>query len=81
MNLKIECEGIADVSARHRVLEIELQDVDLGFLEDIKISELIKYREVKEVLDALDSDDIIDYLEEKFGLENLVETKYSLKSR
>lgn len=68
--LEIECKGIADISGYGQdiFLKVTLQEVDLSFLEDVPAEEILMNSNVNDLLKAMDSSDIIDYLEENYSL-------------
>ena len=68
MNLELECKNI-DVESNSRGLLIELTDVDVDFIECLKAEDIIQYSNVNDLLNAMDSDDIMDFLESKYDIE------------
>lgn len=67
--LNIGCKGLANVSCNlSGIIELELQDVDMDFLEDVPTSEIAKWHSNKALLEQMDSDEIIDYLESRYDL-------------
>ena len=44
------------------IIELELQDVDMDFLEDVPTSEIAKWHSNKALLEQMDSDEIIDFV-------------------
>lgn len=67
--LEIECKGIVDMFATFdRLIKVTLQEVDLSFLEDVPAEEILMNCNRDDLLKAMDSSDIIDYLEENFSL-------------
>ena len=69
-NLEIRCRGVANMSASlHGDICIDLEQVDLSFLEQIPADKIAKYIDIKEVLGEIDYDTIVDYLEERYDIE------------
>ena len=69
-NLEIRCRGVANISASlHGDMNVDLEQVDLSFLENIPVEDIAKYIDIKEVLGEIDYDTIVDYLEERYYIE------------
>ena len=69
-NLEIRCRGVANISASlHGDMNVDLEQVDLSFLENIPVEDIAKYIDIKEVLGEIDYDTIVDYLEERYDIE------------
>ena len=69
-NFEIRCRGVANISASlHGDMNVDLEQVDLSFLENIPVEDIAKYIDIKEVLGEIDYDTIVDYLEERYYIE------------
>lgn len=68
--LEIECKGIANISScgQNGKIKVKLQEVDLSFLEDVPAEEILMNCNRDDLLKAMGSSDIIDYLEENYSL-------------
>jgi len=68
MNLEIECKGIADISFHSGYGNVELQEVDMSFLEDISADDIILYCDNQKLLEAIEADEIAEFYESKFDV-------------
>jgi len=67
--LTIECLGVSNISANIcGVLSIDLQQVDVSFLEDVKESDIVLYANNEKLLNEMDADDVFTWVENKFGV-------------
>lgn len=63
-DLKIDCKGVADITPIGYEMIIGIQEVDVSFLSDIDGKDIVaNCGDIDDVLDALDDDIIIAYLE------------------
>lgn len=69
-NLTIACKGTSNISiATSSHISIDLQEVDMSFLEGIDESDIVSWTDNKKVLEQMDYDDIVDYLEGRYDIE------------
>ncbi|MDD3443191.1 MAG: hypothetical protein PHW89_08005 [Sulfurimonas denitrificans] len=62
--LSIRSRGIANISATlHGDIDIDLEQVDLSFLEQIPADKIVMYSDTNEVLKEIGYDTIVDFLE------------------
>lgn len=70
--LDIECKGIGNLSLGKRdYVVIELEDVDMSFLEDVPSAVIVSNHNNDDLLEAIDYNKIVDYLEEKYDIEKI----------
>jgi len=68
-NLTIECLGVSNISANIcGVLSIDLQQVDVSFLEDVKESDIILYANNEKLLNEMDAEEVFEWVENKFDV-------------
>ena len=65
MNLSVECESIDCIYARTHNVKLDLYNVDMSFIDQIKPSELLKEIDLYKLLDEVDFDDLNDYMEQR----------------
>ena len=65
--LKIDCLGL-EVSNNHRDIMVTLQDLDMGFIEDLSPSNIVLHSDNNKLLEAMDSDIIMDYLQANYDV-------------
>ena len=65
MNLNIECESIDCIYPKSHYIKLDLYNVDMSFLEQIKPLELLKEIDLYKLLDEVDFDDLNDYMEQR----------------
>ena len=65
MNLSVECEQIDCIYARTHNVKLDLYNVDMSFLEQIKPLELLKEIDLYKLLDEVDFDVLHDYMMER----------------
>lgn len=68
MNLEITCKGIADTSIRGGEIDITLEYINTDFIEQIPVKEIVMYADNKAILDAMDYDDIVDYIVSNYSV-------------
>ena len=66
--LTIDCLGL-EVSNGSNDMSVKIQNVDMGFLEDVSAEDIIRNHDNKELLEAMDSDEVIDYLEANYDVQ------------
>lgn len=66
-SLTIKCKGIANLSAFSTYIEVDIEEVDLDFIEDIKADDIL-YR--------LDKSDILDYIASNFRRDDFIQIGY-----
>ena len=71
MNLDITCKGIGDASVRIGDLDISLHGVSPDFIEQLEIRDIIVYADNKKLMDELDYDELVDYLETRYDVKVL----------
>lgn len=67
--LKLECKGISNLSVFSGNACIELEDVDMSFLEEIPTKEICQNHNIEQILDYIGYVEICDYLEGKYDIE------------
>ena len=65
MNLSVECEQIDRIYARTHNVKLDLYNVDISFIDQIKPSELLKEIDLYKLLDEVDFDVLHDYMMER----------------
>ena len=65
MNLSVECEQIDCIYARTHNVKLDLYNVDMSFIDQIKPSELLKEIDLYKLLDEVDFDVLHDYMMER----------------
>lgn len=65
MNLSVECESIDCIYARTHNVKLDLYNVDMSFIDQIKPSELLKEIDLYKLLDEVDFDVLHDYMMER----------------
>ena len=65
MNLSVECEQIDCIYARTHNVKLDLYNVDISFIDQIKPSELLKEIDLYKLLDEVDFDVLHDYMMER----------------
>lgn len=65
MNISVECEQIDCIYPRNHYVKLDLYNVDMSFLEQIKPLELLKEIDLYKLLDEVDFDDLNDYMEQR----------------
>jgi site-specific recombinase XerC len=68
LNLEILCKGINNASVRCSDLELELEEVSADFIEQIPAKDIVLYKDNRELLKAMDYEDIAHYLEVNFDV-------------
>lgn len=76
--LVIECKGIANISAISRGLEVELEQVDMSFLEDIKTETIVNNHNNEKLLEAMDTDELIEYVLNNVEIKNQLATSLGM---
>ena len=65
MNISVECESIDCIYARTHNVKLDLYNVDISFIDQIKPSELLKEIDLYKLLDEVDFDVLHDYMMER----------------
>jgi hypothetical protein len=75
--LKIDCKGIKDLACygHNGYVQIELQNVDYSFLEEIDSELIVGSHNANDLMDAIGYDAICDYLESNFDVEKIREIR------
>ena len=61
-NLNIECKGISEINSRSYCMEVELQDVDMSFLEDLSSKDIVLNHNNEDLLREMDIDEVIEFI-------------------
>lgn len=70
--LEIECKGIGNLSlGKKDYVAIELEEVDMSFLEQVSAADIIKGCDLNELLNAIDYEVLMYHLEEKYDIEKI----------
>jgi len=68
-NITIECAGIANLSAQSEgKISIDLQEVDISFIEDIPLSGVAQWVDTEKLLNELDADEVMTWVENTFNV-------------
>lgn len=63
MDVTILARGVSDISSTGRYISLEVEDIDLGFIRDIKPRDiLMNIDSIFDLLGEMDEDDIIDFI-------------------
>lgn len=65
MNIGVECEQIDCIYPKNHYVKLDLYNVDMSFLEQIKPLELLKEIDLYKLLDEVDFDVLHDYMMER----------------
>ena len=68
MNITIDSKGASDISVSFGSLSIELQEVDMSFLEDLPSDIIVRNHNNDKLLDAMDADEVYIWLESNFDI-------------
>ena len=62
--LSIECEYITNIDSNYHstLIKVDLKNVSNSFIGDIDAKEIVMFQDVKELLDAIGSDLILEWL-------------------
>ena len=66
--LDITCKGIGDASVRSNEMLITLQEVSPDFIEQLDVKDIVMYANNDELMNELDYDELVDYLEMKYDV-------------
>ena len=66
--LKIDCKGISNISFANGSGTVELQEVDMSFLEDLPTKVICQNHNNEQILDYIGYVEICDYLEGKYDI-------------
>ena len=69
--LIIDCNGIANISFANGYGTVGLEEVDMSFLEQVSAADIIKGCDLNELLNAIDYEVLVCYLEEKYDIETI----------
>lgn len=61
-NLSIECKGISEINSRSYSMEVELQDIDMSFLEDLSSKDIVLNHNNEYLLREMDIDEVIEFI-------------------
>lgn len=71
-DIKIDCRGITDISfANGGNGSVELFQPDMSFLEDVPAKTIVNNHNNDEILEAMEYDVIVDFLEKKYDIEKI----------
>ena len=76
--LAIDCKGINEVMAGNRNMTVVLDDVDMSFLEDVPTNEIIKWHDNQKLLDAMDVDELVEWVLKNVEIKNLIATELGM---
>lgn len=68
-DLQISCKAVVEITGYTRSLEITLEDIEPDFIEDLKPEDIILYHDNEKLLEQMDSDEIMSYLEKHYSVE------------
>jgi len=69
--LVIDCKGVANISFANGNGTVGLEEVDMSFLEQVSAADIIKGCDLNELLNAIDYEVLVCYLEEKYDIETI----------
>ena len=69
IDLQISCKAVVEITGYARSLEITLEDIEPDFIEDLKPEDIILYHDNEKLLEQMDSDEIMSYLEKNYSVE------------
>ena len=68
-NLEIGCKGIENVSCVGQgFMDVTLNDVTPDFIEQLEIRDIMMYADQQKLMNELDYDELVDYLEMKYDV-------------
>lgn len=74
--LNISCKGVGNLSLDRRdYVVIELEEVNMDFLEQVSAEDIIKNCDLNELLKAIDYDTLVDHLESVYDIEKIKERR------
>ena len=67
--MEIECKGIGNlsISSSDKII-VDLEEVDMSFLEDVEISDIVSWCDTEKLLEQMDGDEILSWVENNLGV-------------